>query len=294
MGWVNVMEDNRIISIMTVYYPDESNLENAEIICRQSDLLIICDNSPTSHENLFSTMENIRYFYWGKNLGLSAAFNRVLKNDTLNWQDNDYILFFDQDSTIQTNHIKLLINEYKKLVIQGERVGCIGPVYFNLSSNKEEVPRLKSFVNDKSMRVSSIITTSMLCQYKNLKKIGFWNERVFLDMADWDICWRFEAENMNVYLTYVSVIRHSLGQGTKRIGPLQIRVGRPFREYYQTRECLYLLFKKYAPVKYKIRFILMLTARPLLHMLFLDNKLERGKYIGKGILAYFTGRKGSL
>lgn len=294
MGWINVMEDNRIISIMTVYYPDKSNLGNAEIIRRQSDLLIICDNSPTSHEDLFSAMENTRYFYWGKNLGLSAAFNQVLKNDTFNWRDNDYIVFFDQDSTIQLNHIKLLIEEYKNLVIRGERIGCIGPVYFNLSSNKEEIPRLKSFINDKSMRVSSIITTSMLCQYKNLKKIGFWNEHVFLDMADWDICWRFEAENMNVYLTYASVIRHSLGKGTKKIGPLQIRVDRPFREYYQTRECLYLLFKKYSPVKYKIRFILMLTARPLLHMLFLDNKLERGKYIVKGILAYLAGKKGSL
>ena len=288
------MNDNKIISIMTVYYPDKSNIDNVKIVSRQSDLLIICDNSPTSHENLFLDIENIKYFYWKKNLGLSAAFNQVLKNGTLNWHDNDYILFFDQDSTIQSNHIKLLIDEYNRLVVQGECVGCIGPVYFNLSSNKEEVPRLKTFINDKSMKVSSIITTSMLCQYKNLKKIGFWNERVFLDMADWDICWRFKAKNMNVYLTYASVIRHSLGQGTKKIGLLQIRVGKPFREYYQTRECLYLLFKKYVPVKYKIRFILMLTARPLLHVLFLDNKLERIKYIGKGMLAYLVGKKGAL
>ena len=279
---------------MTAYYPDKSNFENAKEISKQSDLLIICDNSPTNHEKLFSNIKNAEYFYWGKNLGLSAAFNYVLKDKTLNWNDNDYVIFFDQDSTIPQNHIMLLIDEYKNLVTQGERVGCLGPVYFDLSSNKEEVPRLKSFVNDKSMRVSSIITTSMLCQYKNLRKIGFWNEHVFLDMADWDVCWRFEAENMNVYLTYASVIRHSLGQGMKKIGPLQIRVGRPFREYYQTRECLYLLLKNYVPFKYKFRFLLLLTVRPILHMLFLDHRVERGKYMWKGILAYFTGRKGSL
>ncbi len=279
---------------MTVYYPDKSNLDNAKKICSQSNLLIICDNSPTSNQKLFSVLENTKYFYWGKNLGLSGAFNKVLKNDTLHWADDDYVLFFDQDSTIQPDHIKTLISEYENLKYNGGSVGCIGPVYFNLNSNKEQIPRLKEYVNKQTMKVSSIITTSMLCQYKNLKKIGFWNEEIFLDMADWDICWRFYAANMNVYMTYVSVIRHSLGKGIKKVGPIRLSISAPFREYYQTRECLRLLFKPYVPFKYKLRFCYMLTVRPILHMLFLDHKIERAKYIGKGLIAYFAGKNGSL
>lgn len=202
--------------------------------------------------------------------------------------------FFDQDSTIPENHIKYLVEEYKNLLAQGEAVGCIGPVYLDLSSNREEIPHMKTFVNRKSMRVSSIITTSMLCQYRILKKIEFWNDDIFLDMADWDICWRLQANDLNVYLTYASVIRHSVGQGVKKIGPLNIRIGKPFREYYQTRECLQLLFKNYVPFKYKLRFISMLTIRPIMHFLFLDNRCERAKYIVKGIIGYFKGKRGSL
>lgn len=288
------MKKNRIISIMTTFYPNRNHFYNAKKICDQSDFLIICDNSPTNNKELFSGLKNIKYFYWGKNLGLSMAFNFVLKDGSLNWCDTDYIIFFDQDSTIPKNHIKYLVEEYKNLLAQGESVGCIGPVYFDLSSNREEIPHMKTFVNRKSMRVSSIITTSMLCQYRILKKIGFWNDDIFLDMADWDICWRLQANQLNVYLTYASIIRHSVGQGTKKVGPLNIRVGKPFREYYQTRECLQLLFKDYVPFKYKLRFIAMLTIRPIMHFLFLDNKWERIKYITKGIIDYFKGKRGSL
>ena len=279
---------------MTAYYPNESNLENAKKISGQSDLLIICDNSPVAHKKLFSNIKNAKYFFWGKNLGLSAAFNYVLKNKDLDWLDDDYVIFFDQDSTIPMHHIDMLVREYELLIMQGERVGCIGPVYFDLSSSKEEIPRLKSFVNKNSMKVSSIITTSMLCQYKSLREIDFWNEKVFLDMADWDICWRFEEKKMNVYLTYASVIRHILGQGVKKVGPFKLHIGKPFREYYQTRECLYFLFKDYVPYKYKCRFLLMLTVRPILHILFLNNKTERFRYIGKGIIDFILKKKGSL
>ena len=279
---------------MTTFYPNKKHFYNAKKICDQSDLLIICDNSPVNNKELFSDLKNVKYFYWGKNLGLSMAFNFVLKDNGLNWCDTDYIIFFDQDSTIPENHIKYLVEEYKNLLAQGEAVGCIGPVYLDLSSNREEIPHMKTFVNRKSMRVSSIITTSMLCQYRILKKIEFWNDDIFLDMADWDICWRLQANDLNVYLTYASVIRHSVGQGVKKIGPLNIRIGKPFREYYQTRECLQLLFKNYVPFKYKLRFISMLTIRPIMHFLFLDNRCERAKYIVKGIIGYFKGKRGSL
>lgn len=38
----------------------------------------------------------------------------------------------------------------------------------------------------------------------------------------------------------------------------------------------------------------MLTIRPIMHFLFLDNRCERAKYIVKGIIGYFKGKRGSL
>lgn len=284
----------RIISIMTTYFPELKNAENAKKIAAQSDLLIICDNSNENNKKIFSEMSNAIYYYFGENLGLSAAFNRVLKNSKINWRGDDYIIFFDQDSVIPQNHIYKLIKEYEELESNGYDIGCIGPVYFNTSNNKEEIPTLKKFLNKKTMQVSSIITTSMLCKYRKLKSIGFWNENVFLDMADWDICWRIHEKKMLICLTYASVIRHSIGIGEKKIGLINIRVGNPFREYYQTRDCIYLLVQSYVPIKYKIRFILMLTVRPFIHCIFLDNGKKRLKYILKGLKDVFKGYHKSL
>lgn len=287
-------KDQRIISIMTVYFPTVNNVKNAKKIAAQSDLLIICDNSNCNNGDKFTSIDNIRYFYFGENLGLSAAFNRVLKDQNLGWNLGDYVIFFDQDSVIPERHIEKLVDEYESLEIKGYLVGAIGPVYFNTSSQKEEVPHQKKFINQKTMITSSIITTSMLCKYKNLKKIDFWNEKIFLDMADWDICWRLQEKEMKICLTYASVIRHSLGEGEKHLGLLRVRVGKPFREYYQTRDCLTLLRASYAPIKYKIRFFLMLTLRPVLHLLTLDHKSERIHYICRGIKDAIQGYHGAL
>ena len=127
--------------------------------------------------------------------------------------------------------------------------------------------------------VSSIITSSMLCKYGSLKSINFWNEDIFLDMADWDLCWRFIEAGKKCCMTDIVVLNHSVGVGEKKIGLIRLRVGQPIREYYQTRDCLKLILKKYTPLKFKMRFILQVTLRPLLHICFLNDPRERMRYI---------------
>lgn len=211
-----------------------------------------------------------------------------------NFNEDDYIVFFDQDSTIEEGHIESLISEYELLQKNNIPVGVLGPVFYNTSNGLVEVPKIKTDLTENSFKVSSIITSSMLCTYKNIKQIGFFNERVFLDMADWDICWRIIEAGMLCCMTDKVVLKHSLGTGEKKVGFLRVRVGSPFREYYQTRECLYLLTRRYTPFKFKIRFILMLTIRPIIHVLFLENKKDRIKYILKGIKDFFAKKSGAL
>ncbi len=187
-----------------------------------------------------------------------------------------------------------MINEYTELEKSGEKIGCIGPIYYNTSNEKLEIPRLKKSISDSAMKVKSIITTSMLVQYKNIREIGFWNENVFLDMADWDLCWRMGRYGFGCYLSSESILTHSVGIGKKKLGLFELRVGKPFREYYETRDCLYLLKEKYVPFKYRLRFHAMLTIRPLLHIIFLDNKEERKYYIKLGVKHFKENIHGAL
>ncbi|MBQ9263677.1 MAG: glycosyltransferase [Clostridia bacterium] len=286
---------SHITAIVSLYHPSATHADHAALLAAQADRLILCDNSPDSHEALFSFLgDKAHYLPNRQNLGLSAAFNRVLKDERFAWQDDDFVIFFDQDSVVPEGHIEKLVDTYNRLAAQGHDLGCLGPVYFNTSNQREEVPIQKEMIDGENMQVSSIITTSMLCKYGALKQIGFWNEEVFLDMADWDVCWRFTAAGKEIILSYVSVLRHSVGEGKKKVGPIELRVGRPFREYYQTRDCLYLLKKKYVPFKFKARFVAMVTVRPILHVLFLEEKKQRLHYMLKGIHDYKKGFRGAL
>jgi len=285
---------SRVISIVTLYYPKYKHIQNIKNIAKQSDFIAICDNSTVSNKVDCSCIANARYFHNGKNNGLSKAFNIVLKDSSFDWNDDDYIIFFDQDSQIPSKHVEMLIAEYERLKGNSIEVGCLGPVYYDTSYGKEMLPRHFLKLNDRTMIVTSIVTTSLLCKYGDLKKVNFWNENIFLDLADWDLCWRMASHNMHICLTKESIIKHSVGCGNKKIGPFSLRVGSPFREYYQTRDCIYLLMKKYTPLKYKVRFFAMLTIRPLLHFVFLDRGWIRLKYVIKGICDYFRGVNGAL
>lgn len=281
-------------ALVTVYFPTKDVRENVILISQQVDEVYICDNSPSDHATLFNGIPNLHYVFFAENRGLSGAFNAILKDPQTQWDTNDYVLFFDQDSSIKPAHIQALVGEYESLEKTGIDIGCIGPAFYNTSKQAVEEPRKKVFLNDSTYDVSSVITSSMLCKYQDLEAVGFWNDEVFLDMADWDLCWRFMTKGMHCCMTRVAVLRHTLGNGEKKIGPFSLRVGSVFREYYQIRDGLYLLFKPYTPVRYRVRVILNLFVRSVLHLLFLNQRRLRIRYICMGIKDYFLKKRGPV
>lgn len=286
-----------IYALVSVYHPTAEIVSKISAIVAQADKTYLCDNSPMSNRELFAPMAgqaNAEYIWFGRNLGLSCGFNRILKNPDYSWYPEDYVIFFDQDSFISPGHIGKLITCFEQLNAVAGPVGCLGPAYYNTSSGRVEIPKQKREITAQNYAVSSVITSSLLTTYGVLQQVDFWNERVFLDMADWDLCWRIQKAGFLCCLTESVLLRHSVGSGEKRIGPLRLRVGAPFREYYQIRDSLHLLLQTYTPLKYRVRFCAMLLVRSPLHVIFLDHRKERLVYIGRGILDFLRKKNGPL
>jgi rhamnosyltransferase len=279
-------------ALVTLYNPSEKEFNNCRILSQQVDTVILCDNSQESHETVFQNEKNIIYITKNENLGLGAAFNVALKNDTYGWKDDDLIIFFDQDSQIGEGYIQALQDEYRKIETLIPNLGCLGPVFYNTSNGRTERPRQKKNITDETYEVSNTITSSLMMRYGNLKRIDFWNEKVFLDLADWDLCWRMEKAGLLCCMTEKVTLHHSVGSGEKKVGPIKLRVGQPFREYYQTRDALYLLQENYVPLKMRLRLIANVTIRPVVHYLMLDDKKSRMKFIRRGINDYKKGVRG--
>ena len=282
-----------IYALISLYNPTEKNIENIYSISQQVDKIFLCDNSSKNNNYLSNKIQNSKYIFFNENKGLSKAFNFILKDKNNFFLDEDFIIFFDQDSKITDNFITKLIYQYNKVKTY-KNIGCIGPVYYNQSNNTVETPRKKIKITESCYSVTNIITSSMLSKYGDLKEIGFWNEDMFLDLADWDICLRFLKVGKICCLTDAVSLTHRLGLGEKKIFFLKLRVGSPFREYYQTRDCLYLLKKNYLPIKIRIRCLEIVTIRAILHLLFLDNFTERFFYIRKGYVDFIKNKHGAL
>lgn len=272
-----------IIAIITIYNPSKNVFDNVIKISKQVDKVVLVDNSSLSHEIMFRGIENSQYYYMECNLGLPKAFNKVLLDNSMQWQDDDYVIFFDQDSSVAEKQVFDLKEAYDFLLLREYKVGAIGAAYINSEGNVE-VPHIKNLIkNTCCYIVQDLITSSMLVKYNVLKQVEFWNENLFLDGADWDLCWRLRNAGYLCILKTDIRFQHSVGNGYRKISLIKIRDSAPIRNYYRTRDNLYLVKQKYTPTYLRLRLVIDVLIVNILRVLLLDNKIERLKYIIRGI-----------
>jgi len=287
------MKDYNIVALVTLYRPEEAVHDNIKLLSEQVDKVILCDNSPAENNNFADILNCIYVYNEGRNLGLSAAFNKILKSsDYVKWTDTDFIIFFDQDSKINESYVESFVSEYRNIMKVDKNIGCLGPIFFNTSNNIVEDPHIKDQVTEKSFKVNNVITSSMLATYGVLKTVNFWNENIFLDLADWELCWRLNYKGHQTYITKAVMLKHSVGEGDRKVGPFHIRVGSPVREYYQTRDSQVLVRKKYVPFKMKLVLMKTIYIRPIVHKFFMPDWDTRRKYIERGKEDYKKHIKG--
>lgn len=270
-----------IYALITLYNPDKKVESNILQVSKQVDKVFLCDNSSNRY-NLICMANNIEYIFNGNNLGIAAAYNKVLTNKGENeLKDDDYIIFFDQDTHIADNHIKSLICEYEQLSLT-YKIGCMGPAFINEHSGRKDIPRLKKSLSENSYQVKSVITSSMLTKYYVLEDVGYFNNNLFLDYVDFDLCWRMQQKGYICCWSNVCVMKHRVGISQLEFLGNKFNIGNPIRDYYQTRDSLFLLKKSYVPIKFRVRFIYRIISKPLMYRTKCKDYRIRKKYIMQG------------
>ena len=82
-----------VYALVTLYNPENTVAENMKKLQQYVDKIYLIDNSATDNANQFLSRK-IKYIPNYANFGLSAAFNKVLKNE--HFEDDDYIIFLVQ------------------------------------------------------------------------------------------------------------------------------------------------------------------------------------------------------
>ena len=233
-------------SIIT-YNPNINVLEeNINAICPQVKKIILIDNASRNIDDikvLIKKYDNIISILNKNNKGIAAALNSAVVyclNNGIDW-----LLTLDQDSIVPNDIVKKYL-PYTKL----KRTGQLSCRFFDSShpsfSEKRMDPLFHGNPNSKYSEMDCCITSACLMNTKICKRIGMFNERLFIDDVDLDYSFRLKEKRYKIYRINDIVIQHHWGNPVERkflfLKYSDYRYS-PIRVYYQSRNAVYMIKK---------------------------------------------------
>ena len=285
------MKHENVGAVIVLYNPNldclKLSLINLQLqVCN----IILVDNSIDNINTLEFLNEFdsnlINYIPLNKNTGVAAAQNIGISFFIK--KKMDFCLIMDQDSIISDNMVTQLLGDFLFLKSKNINLAIIGPTPINKETKKEYSPRIrknKAFFNEKNhlIKVSELISSGSLINIKNLKDIGYMDEKLFIDGVDHEWCWRAINKGYSCAMSKKAILYHMLGEGDKKIFGIQIAITSSFRVYYQYRNYFYLLKKSYVPIYWKFNNAIKYFIKFFYYPIFVSPRKLYMKNIIKGI-----------
>lgn len=259
--------------VIVTYNPNtiilSQNIREYNEIARHIILIDNSENGLSEKDDLLKISSNIEIIELFENRGIAAAQNIGIK--ILCDRNIEFIVFFDQDSSLTSKQVQLLMNSF-----DNERIGLVGPTKKNGVGISQ---------------VSETLSSGSIIPVRVINEVGNMREDLFIDLVDYEWCWRAKDAGYLLEKNNEVKIKHQSGEG-KFLG--FIGISKPFRLYYQFRNFIYLSNSTYIPKKYKRIGYLKLIIRGIVNILFFDSRIERFRYIKRGIKDGRAGRLGKL
>lgn len=280
------MDNKKIPATVIWYNPDTENIENIKTYIDYVEKVYIIDNSMNNNKKLCSSLNNnkIEYVYNKKNLGIAKALNLACEkaiSDGFKW-----ILTMDQDSSFSSNDI----NEYFKFFdnIEKENTGIFSPKHIL----KNDINKIRD--DKKFLEIDHVMTSGNLLNLSAWEKVGKFDENLFIDEVDSEICFRMIENDYKVIQMNRIKMFHELGSLEKRnffTRKISVLNHNYIRKYYIMRNKFY-MFKKYK--KYRIRYVYYILNDFFKVIFYEKDKLRKLIYMFKGINDFFKNKMGEL
>ena len=218
----------RIAVVIVLYNPCDEEMANVRRLS-EAHAGVIVDNST---EPAFSGEQigRMRYVALRENVGIAKAQN-IGTDYILKHTDATYIVFLDQDSTVEESYPEAIVNCYETIKKDFPRLGFLGPT----TENKETGKTYKSVIHkDHALSADFIPRRELIssggCTTKEvLEEVGLNDERLFIDYVDFEWCWRAKSKGYICGFTPRVTIKHMVGEKTIYVCGYTINVSSPFR-----------------------------------------------------------------
>jgi rhamnosyltransferase len=277
-----------VCAIIVTYNPGADLLRNVLLLRKQVSGVLIVDNA--SSEAALGRIREVQeqtsclVFDNDHNLGIAAALNIGFRFAIDN--QYDWIIAFDQDSTITDGFVQALVD----VSATASAPSLICPTYIDRSSMTEMVmPKLPSGEPLIAMTSGSMFPRSTYL------RAGPFDERLYIDSVDNEYCLRIRSLGMHIAQAERAVLLHSLGKITSRrfFGKKLIATNHsPARRYYMTRNRLYLLFRYPRDRRWILLNICQMAQEFAAILLVERQKLAKIGYMIRGAVDFTRGRWG--
>ncbi len=247
--------ESRKPGIVIVSYNDIIAVEKLKQISPSNgSSIIIVDNTPL--RNLEIKEDSVSYIPLLENKGIAEAQNIGIKRAIE--LGCSHIIFIDQDSIISPDFINSMIDEYEAISKSYTNIFLLGPTVINGRTKEEYKSTIHRDIQEESGFIyrREIISSGSCVKTEKIKSIGLLDNRLFIDMVDFEWCWRANSLGYISGITKNVTLIHFVGQEEYRFFNQLVIVSSPIRYYYQTRNLLWLLRRGYVPLSWKINQIL--------------------------------------
>lgn len=243
--------------------------------------VFLIDNNSSNKENFANfNLQRVEIILLKNNVGIAAAQNIGI-NLCIN-NENDLIIFFDQDSRIDRSYIDTLLMEYMSLKEKNIDVGVLGPrfvderygfYYKTVNLNKYGFRKKIDVSNIKEpIHSSLLISSGSLVSIETLKEVGLMRENYFIDYVDTEWCIRAESLGYKNYISSNAKMIHAIGDNVLQFKYFNVPVHSSFRRYYRVRNAYYMLREPHVPKFLAFREIIFNFIHQLILVIFEKDK----------------------
>lgn len=282
-----------IAAVLTAYKPDAGFAARFSPLLSVCGLIIVSDNTPGGHAG-FQLPEGFTVIHNRQNVGLGPALNVGL--DEARRQGATRIVLFDQDSTPSPEFVRDMLHRLEAAVAAHGARCCVGPTHVD-DQSQPELPGVPATSTPAAtaapwQAVSCLPTSGMVFQLDALCPADRFADDLFLDLVDFDWCWRLSRSGWHFLRAADVRMFHRLGEAERRFLGFTFHVPAPYRHYFQVRDTLRLAFRSYVPRYSKWRLIGILPLKLLVYPLILDHGYERLKWMLLGARDSVRGVRG--
>lgn len=205
------MTEQSVCAVIVTYHPSTKMLENLPNVLAQVQGLVVVDNGSNLDElhgvRKASRTLGFHLIENGKNLGVAEALNQGVR-----WTKTEgypWVILFDQDSKVTEGFIRQMLADWRSHPDR-ERVGSLHPRYVDPDTGiAAAVPR------DIDGSLVLPMTSGTLMPLWIFEKVGWFASEYFIDLVDWEYCFRIKAAGFVVADSRHAKLLHAAGSPAK-------------------------------------------------------------------------------